>query len=264
MVEVILLGSAQDGGVPQPGCSASCCVEVQPRLPVSLGVCKDGINHLIEATRCLQEQLVIWGKQPDEIWLTHAHLGHVDGLGLFGKEVMNVDKLPLNLSQSMHDLFNSVPMWKRLEEDGNLIPQPFSNAIQAISIPHRGEHSDTHAFIIRGDDNSLLFMPDHDTWKETLNGMSIREWLRELNIDIALIDGTFWSMNELVTRNQSEIPHPPVEQTLEMLGERQTSDPRIVFIHLNHTNPLCKDSSEKRKLLSMGWEIGEEGMSFKL
>jgi len=224
----------------------------------------NGSNHLIEATRYLPEQLQIWSKIPDEVWLTHAHLGHVDGLGLFGKEVMNSDSLPLNLSPSMQSLFDSNPMWKRLQDDGNLIPQDFANTFEAISIPHRGEHSDTHAFIIRGQNESLLFMPDHDTWQETLQGKSIREWLAHLSIDTALIDGTFWSADELKNRDQSEIPHPPVLETIERLGYRTAEDPRIVFIHLNHTNPLCHDGDERKQLLDMGWEIGEEGMRFNL
>lgn len=264
MVEVTLLGSAQDGGVPQPGCSAACCADVGRRLPVSLGVVINGENHLIEATRNLTEQMEIWGNSPDEIWLTHAHLGHVDGLGLFGKEVMNSDNLALNMSESMQRLFASTPMWKRLESDGNLIPQNFSNALEAIRIPHRGEHSDTHAFIVRGENKSLLFMPDHDTWKETLVGQTLREWLSELRVDIALIDGTFWSSEELLTRTQSDVPHPPVKETLQMLGQRLPQDPRIVFIHLNHTNPLCKSGKERDYLLSLGWEVGQEGMTFQL
>jgi phosphoribosyl 1,2-cyclic phosphodiesterase len=46
---------------------------------------------------------------------------------------------------------------------------------------------------------------------------------------------------------------------------RQEDDPRVVFIHLNHTNPLCNpESVESTTLTRFGWETGREGMSFQL
>ena len=88
MVEVVLLGSAQDGGVPQVGCD--CCIDLEQRYPVSIGLTDaEGGKHLFEATRHLGDQLRIWGcNSVESVFLTHAHIGHVDGLGLFGKETM--------------------------------------------------------------------------------------------------------------------------------------------------------------------------------
>ena len=48
----------------------------------------------------------------------------------------------------------------------------------------------------------------------------------------------------LLGRNQDKVPHPPVSQTLEMLGSRAEGDPALHFIHLNHTNPLYDPNSE--------------------
>ena len=89
MVTVTLLGTAQDGGVPQVGCD--CCIDVKQRFPVSIGLTdSEGGKHLFEATRYLGEQLRIWNvKKINSLFLTHAHFGHVDGLGLFGRETMN-------------------------------------------------------------------------------------------------------------------------------------------------------------------------------
>jgi len=43
------------------------------------------------------------------------------------------------------------------------------------------------------------------------------------------------------------------------------NDPRVIFIHLNHTNPLhYPNSIEYQKVSSLGWEVGEEGMEFNL
>lgn len=99
MVEVTLLGIAQDGGRPQAGCTRPCCQSLTPSdaaFPVALGITDGDANHLIEATRCLGQQLTIWGQTSiDNVFLTHAHFGHVDGLGLFGKETMNAKNVGL-------------------------------------------------------------------------------------------------------------------------------------------------------------------------
>jgi len=61
------------------------------------------------------------------------------------------------------------------------------------------------------------------------------------------------------------VPHPPVQESLERLGRRQEGDPDIVFVHLNHTNPLHDvDSEEHREVTALGWRVGEQGMTFTL
>lgn len=282
MVSVTLLGIAQDGGRPQAGCSKTCCSSISREdwsYPVSLGVVgKNGNGHLIEASRHLADQLEIWGHNDiTDVWLTHAHLGHVDGLGLFGKETMGKIGLNLHLSASMLALVHNNPFWKSLLDQNVFIPKQFSNAdvidtesefsVQAIQIPHRDELSDMHAFLFKGESKNLLFLPDHDTWKETLefHGVgTIREFLVKFSVDIALIDGTFWSSDELSGRFQHEVPHPPVSLSLEMLGERRIDDPQIFFIHMNHTNPLYSEGKERALLTGLGWSIGEQGMVFEI
>ena len=266
MVTVTLLGSAQDGGVPQVGCN--CCIDLQKRYPVSIGLTdSDGGTHLFEATRHLGEQLRIWGvNSVDSLFLTHAHFGHVDGLGLFGKETMNAKGVSLHCSKKMLDLIERTPNWSILLSQGVFSPRTASMvhlpgvSVEAIEVPHRAELSDMHAYLIMAE-KTLLFLPDHDTWQETLREHNLRSWLNHLEIDIALIDGTFFSADELKHRNQEEIPHPPVEQTLQMLGERRDGDPEVVFIHLNHTNPLCSDDTPVSEL---GWKVGCEGDVFHL
>ncbi len=283
MAKVTLLGTAQDGGRPQPGCQRSCCSDLGPediRHPVSLGITDEaGRGHLIEATRALGEQLNIWGHPPlHSVILTHAHFGHVDGLGLFGRETLNARGLELYASASMLSLIEQTPQWSLMVDQGVFSAVPTgagrihslspSVRLEAVQVPHRAELSDMHAFIVRGPNQSVLFLPDHDRWDDTLahhNASSIREWLRALRVDIALVDGTFWSANELQGRRQDEVPHPTVSETLERLGPRAEGDPEIVFIHLNHTNPLHVTSSpEHQTVIDLGWTVGEQGMTFKL
>ena len=89
--------------------------------------------------------------------------------------------------------------------------------------------------------------------------------VNDTRVDIALIDGTFWSADELSSRTQHEVPHPPVSETLERLGPRTEGDPEIVFIHMNHTNPIHRpDSDEHGQVTALGWSVGEQGMTFTL
>ena len=95
-VELVVLGVAQDGGVPQAGCSCVRCVAAleDPELRLDPGSCAvcgiDGSLHLIEVSRVIPEQLGILSRRlgldriamPEPVCLTPTHLGHIDGLGL--------------------------------------------------------------------------------------------------------------------------------------------------------------------------------------
>ena len=279
MATVTVLGIAQDGGRPQPGCQRSCChglAEADYRSPVSLGITTaNGTTILIEATRDLGRQLIIFGEPKiDHLFLTHAHLGHVDGLGLFGRETMSARGIPLHSSPSMQNLIKSTPAWALLLEQGVFDLMEIGHVeiddvvIQSIAIPHRAELSDMHAFVLRGKEHSVLFLPDHDSWDQTLsayNARSIRGWLSELEITHALLDGTFWSGNELQGRDMSVVPHPTIQDSLRRLGEKQNGDPEIYFTHLNHTNPaLSTTSIEHKQIIDCGWSVAWEGQKIIL
>lgn len=285
-----LLGIAQDGGVPQAGCIESCCMNqfggpTRHRNPVALGfTAVDGSRHLFEASRTLSDQLRIWSNSDggqlnriDSLWITHSHLGHIDGLLQFGPEAWGVKEIPLYASESMIQLINESPNLSHLFTNGHLIPMPFIDgkeiqlgpgfSITPLRVPHRDELTDTFAFLINTNSTKLLFLPDHDSWDETLSLYSQkdpRSWFQSLFVDIVLLDATFWSGDEL-DGNARNIGHPVVEETLELLGRRAPSDPRIIFFHFNHTNPLLDESSaETAKVRAMGWEVARQSMTFTL
>ena len=279
MAVVTLLGIAQDGGRPQPGCTRSCCqglTEDDYRSPVALGIqTSGGTTLLVEATRDLGRQLRMIGNPSiDHLFITHAHLGHVDGLGLFGRETMSARNIKLHCSPSMQALIEATPAWNQLLKQNVLEPSTFPQVeiddviVEFIPVPHRAELSDMHATIIRGEEKSLLFLPDHDSWDQTLelHGCeSIRAFLRKFNIDVALLDGTFWSGGELQGRDMSVVPHPTIEESLQRLGERQESDPEIQFIHLNHTNPVYRINSDEHQLVvNLGWKVPVEGKQYNV
>ena len=271
---ITLLGNAQDAGLPQFGCNEKCCEDARineefSRMPVSLGLHGNSFG-LIEATRCIDKQVaMVDNPKISDLWLTHAHLGHIEGLGQFGKESSNQKNINLHCSDSVFTYLTKHPIWNKLFVRENLSLANFSYMnVKPILVPHRSEDFETHAFLIEGMRDNLLFLPDHDDWDSTLlkvNHYTPKEWFKSLNASIVLLDGTFWNKNELKIRSQKNVPHPTVQQTLSLIGKRREGDPRIIFIHLNHTNPLhYRDSEEYLQVEQMGWEVGEEGMEFNI
>ena len=274
-IVVTILGIAQDGGVPHLGCVCDTCKrfseEGRQLSPTSLAV-RDGDElHLIDVTRDLDRQTRMLdgsARMITDVWLTHGHLGHVDGLGLFGREVMASRGIRLHASESMFHLIQETPLWNALLDQRVFIKKQFDSGheIQAsknlslvpIKVPHRDEWSDTHAFLLRGPNRALLHLPDHDHWADTLEQVgydSIREWISRIKADVILMDGTFWSSDDLPRQNS--IPHPPILESINRLGPRREDDPDIRFIHLNHSNRALSQIDVREDL--MGWSIASEG-----
>ncbi len=294
MPSLTLLGTGQDGGVPQAGCACANCLAAfegggRRRFPVAVGVCDaDGGMHLIEATRALPEQLQVWGQtlglgrpvRPDSVLLTHAHLGHVEGLGQFGREAMGCVDLPLVASDSVWEVLAQrgvlQPFWRvdleRVVSRGSGgSGGEYSVAgvrFEFIPVPHRDDASDTHAILISGANSRVLFLPDHDDWEQTLAAVGHSTplaWFASLRLTHALVDATFWGADELPGRNMSEVPHPLVEETLSRLGNRRAGDPEVHFVHLNHSNPLNDPKSPQRRAVEVaGWRVGQRGWSIAL
>ena len=131
-VSVTILGTAQDGGIPQAGCSCRRCLDAHIDLklrkyPVSLGILGvDGTKHIIEITKNLSEQLVIWTPDKNELFIpetvsiTHLHLGHVEGIGQLGKPVMGLREVDVYLSPKNKDVFDNRSDIVLMEDEGNI------------------------------------------------------------------------------------------------------------------------------------------------
>ena len=112
-------------------------------------------------------------------------------------------------------------------------------------VPHRDEFSETVGYKIVGP-KKVLFIPDIDKW--SLWSKNLISVLRE--VDIAFLDATFFSAEELDYRPIAEIPHPLVHETMKYLeNETKVIKNKIYFIHMNHTNPLLDPNSDSTKWL---------------
>jgi pyrroloquinoline quinone biosynthesis protein B len=87
--------------------------------------------------------------------------------------------------------------------------------------------------------------------------------------DLLLIDGTFWTDDELVTlgisdRSARDMDHLPVSGAKGSLARLSAlSRPQKVYTHINNTNPmLLEDSPERATVEQAGFGVGSDGMSF--
>ena len=226
---VTLLGTAQDGGRPQPGCQRPCCADLgaaDVRHPVSLGITDEhGQGHLIEAARAMGEQLKMWGHPPSIRFAHPRTLWPRRWPGVVRCETLNARG-----STSTHRppcyRSSTTPQWALMVEQGVFLPFPSQPGVNMRS----QNASPSFPWWFRIGPNSPTCTL-HRAWTESLpvvparprplagnldhhSAPSIRSWLTSLEVDIALIDGTFWSADELSSRTQHEVPHPPVSETL--------------------------------------------------
>jgi pyrroloquinoline quinone biosynthesis protein B len=89
--------------------------------------------------------------------------------------------------------------------------------------------------------------------------------------DLALVDGTFWSDDELAglgisARSARDMGHLPLSGpggTLETLAALER--PRKALVHINNTNPiLLEDSPERAAVLRAGVEVAYDGLEVEL
>ena len=134
--------------------------------------------------------------------------------------------------------------------------------IEPFLVPHRDEYSETVGYRIMSDNKSLVYIPDIDKWGK---------WDQDifqivLNTDFALVDGTFYSQDELPDRNMGEIPHPFIIETMETLFNLNTKNRnKVYFIHFNHSNPAIIMNGPAEKLIkSKRFNVAREGDRFNL
>jgi pyrroloquinoline quinone biosynthesis protein B len=276
-VEAVVLGIAQDGGVPHLGCRQKLCVDAREdpskrRLVASLGLVDraTGRRFIVDATPDFPTQVERLGGLPDAILLTHAHIGHYLGLAQLGREVLGAKRMPVYCTASMADFLRNNGPWKRLValenveireiEPGREFELTPSLKATAIRVPHRDEDSDTVAYLLAGPQRKVLWLPDIDKWEKW--DRKIEDVVRDSSL-LAFVDGTFFSADEIPGRSIRDIPHPLVPETVARFGGRAPAPPaQLLFVHLNHTNRLLWDAAARRNLQREGFGIAEEGARF--
>ncbi len=281
-----VLGIAQDAGYPQANCYQAHCLRAWEnreirRMASSIAVIdkKSATKYLFDATPDMREQLYeLHLAAPDEeftlngVFLTHAHMGHYTGLMHFGHEAGGTQDVPVYAMPRMQHFLSGNGPWDQLVRYKNIELLPLADGtsvkfsddlvVTPFLVPHRDEYSETVGYRIDGPRKSAVFIPDIDKWERW--DTDIREIIR--SVDYALIDATFFANSELPGRDMSQIPHPFVAESMALFDQLNDEEKsRVIFIHMNHTNPLLIDGSpEQAEVERRGFRFAREGMRLDL
>jgi pyrroloquinoline quinone biosynthesis protein B len=309
-MKIKVLGSAAGGGFPQWNCGCSNCDRARrglsgfrPRTQAQVAVSgASGSWILLNASPDLRQQLL---RDPDfapaansratpvsTIVLTSADVDSVVGLfHLREFQPLRVFATPsvLRILTEENSLFrclerSSPPVsWETLSFDhkigvgdlackaiplGGNYPDYVSASLRKTLAPEEAviglefsQNSETH----------FLFAPSisgqTDAWKQP-----------SIGCDLSLLDGTFWTNNELIDvrgsgKTAREIGHLPLSGSNGLLDQLPPADRQIpilnelrrVLIHINNTNPVLDESSAAyRAVRDAGLEVAYDGMEFEI
>ncbi len=275
-----ILGTAQDGGVPQVACQCPTCTDARRhpermRKGPSIGIYDEvnGHAYIVDASPHFDIQLeMLWqavrqvripGPFPlDALFLTHGHFGHYWGLGYLGKEACSSRELPVYCTRDMLDFLSANRPFADLIQRKNIVFHPIEDGLEIpvhpdltvipYAVEHRRDVTDTVGYILKGKMKTALYIPDMDDVTEGIVG-------KIAQADIALIDGCFYSGAELPGRDMREVPHPLIPDAMDRLQELAASTD-IVFTHFNHTNLAIRpDSEESRRVIDRGFSLARDG-----
>lgn len=285
-VTAVVLGTMQDGGLPHIGCECPRCraALAEPSLAkyaASLAVIdrrhEDTAVWIVDATPDIKWQLAMLSgelgphtrrdgrlRQPDGLFLTHAHLGHIGGLPQLGPEAMAVQHLPVYAPPELLAILQGTTLWRPLLTRLSLRPIVPDNTMElapkltvtAVAVPHRDEwDAGTVAYRIEGPRRTLLYLPDIDGWELWPEAHTNME-----AVDVALVDASFYSVNELGGR--APVAHPLVPDTLERFGDIPG---QLILTHINHTNPILDENSAQQQAVTQaGAQIARRGLVIEL
>lgn len=282
---IVVLGVGQDAGVPQIGCDSPFCRSAwaDPKLRktvASLALIDPDTKQrwIFDATPDLPEQFELLKETTAErsnsitgIFLTHAHIGHYTGLMYLGRESMNSDQIPVYAMPRMKQMLEQNAPWSQLVRLKNIAVSPLADGVKVslndrlsvtpFTVPHRDEFSETVGYRINSGTKTIIYIPDIDKWQKW--SASLDDLVRSASY--LLLDGTFYADGE-INRPMSEVPHPFVSETMDLLGTMPRKErSKVYFIHFNHSNPLVQGKKrQNRELRQKGFRVAARGLRLDL
>jgi pyrroloquinoline quinone biosynthesis protein B len=306
-MKIIVLGSAAGGGYPQWNCNCGNCdglrrgtLRSRARTQSSIAISAHGGDWLlvnaspdilaqIRATPALQPARARRDSGIGAVLLTDAQLDHVTGLLMLreGKP------LPLYCSAPVWDeLHTGLPLAPVLAHYAGLAWRPLAlhdGARRWFAVPgldgiefsvlaldsKAPPYSARRACAAAGDNLGLLAR-DRASGKQLFYAPGlgridapVADAMR--GADCLLVDGTFWSEDEmpalgLSSRPASAMGHLPLDGPggmIEVLGAMPAA--RKIVIHINNTNPILDEASPQRARLDRcAIEVAHDGMEIVL
>jgi pyrroloquinoline quinone biosynthesis protein B len=301
LVKVRVLGSAAGGGFPQWNCNCRNCdglrrgrIRARPRTQSSIAVSADGKSWILfDASPDILTQLLAFPEaQPARairdtaiagIVLTDSQVDHTTGL------LMLREGKPLKVycTDSVHDdLSTTNPLfgilghycgveWRRLhfrDTTSFHVEGAEGLSLRAVPLESRAPPYSTHRHDAHQGDSLGLQVTDKATGTTLFYAPGLGRIEPHLRLvfedaDCLLLDGTFWSDDEMIrlaisdqrAHDMGHLPQSGQGGMIDVLAGYP--DARKILIHINNTNPILdEDSAERAQLASAGIEIAHDGM----
>jgi pyrroloquinoline quinone biosynthesis protein B len=306
-VKIRVLGSAAGGGFPQWNCNCRNCSGVRngtlralPRTQSSIAVCGRDARRwaLVNASPDILAQL---RAHPDlqparaprdtalaAILLVDGQIDHTAGLLMLRESTRPLriwcsDRVHADLTQG-NPIFGILAHYcgverRELPADGREFGVEELDGVrwQALAVAGKpAPYSPGRAASVAGD-NVALVMRDAASggsavYAPGLAAIDAPLWSAMRAADCVLVDGTFWSEEEMIglglsgkrARDLGHLPQSGAGGMLEWLQQLPRATRRIL-IHVNNTNPILDEgSAERAELERQGVEVARDGLEILL
>jgi len=302
-----VLGSAAGGGFPQWNCNCRNCSGVRngtlrayARTQSSIAVCgsdpqawvlvnaSPDILQQLQANPVLQPARAARDSALCAVLLADGQIDHTTGLFMLRESTR---PLPVWCTAQAHaDLTRGNPIFgvlghycgiehHVLEPDGSAFEVPGVADIEwrALAVASKPAPYSPHREAPQPGDNVALLLKDRVSggtllYAPGLGAMEEHVWAAMQGADCVMVDGTFWSDEEMIrlglskkrARDIGHLPQSGAEGMLSWL-EKLPRGTRRVLIHINNTNPILdEDSAERAELAARGIEVARDGLEVRL
>jgi len=301
-MRIRVLGSAAGGGFPQWNCNCRNCrgardgsLRAQPRTQSSLAVfgadaqsvvlinASPDIRQQLMACRDLQPARAARDTAIAAVLLMDAQIDHTIGLMMLRESTQPLrlwctDRVYRDLTEA-NPLLSILGHYCGVERRRIALGEPFAiepvSGVEFTALPLNSKpppFSPNRTAPEPGDNIGLRICNTRTArtlfYTPGLGFMDELVWEQLYRADTVLIDGTFWSDDEMSTqglhgksaRSMGHMPLAGVNGMLEWLT-RLPGSTRKVLVHINNTNPILDDdSAERAKLTRCGVEVAYDGM----
>lgn len=304
LMKIRVLGAGAGGGFPQWNCNCHNCQRLRQgklngkaRTQSSIAVSSDNKNWLLfntspdiraqlEAFPAIQPKTGIRDTGIKAIILIDSQIDHTTGM------LMLREGQPLQVyctEMVKQDLSTGFPLFTMLKDyctvnhhpiplngDSFTIPAIADLRFYAHSLKSKAPPYSPHRHDPHDGDNIGVVIEQISTGKKVYYAPGLGEIEPHVmqamqSVDCLLVDGTFWTDDEMCTQNIShkkarEIGHLPQSGAggmIEVLNS--VPNARKLLIHINNTNPILDEDSPQRQLLNAaGIEVSYDGLEIDL
>ncbi len=303
-MKILVLGSAAGGGFPQWNCNCGNCKGVRAgsiaavsRTQSSIAVSDDGVDWVLinaspdiltqlRAAPALQPARAVRDSGIAAVLLMDAQVDHVAGLLMLRERA---SALPLYATEQVFaDLSSALPLTAVLSHYCGVVRNTIADgaafrvaplartSYEAVYLSSKAPPYSPHRAAPHPGDNIGLLLTCAASGRSAfyapgLGGMSPEVEAAMARADVLLVDGTFWSEDEMIELGLSAKPasamgHLPqsgpggmIEVLDRLPGKRK------ILIHINNSNPILREDSPQRALLARhGIEVASDGMEITL